>query len=103
MKRVFVAYLISLLLCISVIYSKDPPGSGGTRPCNCQGWERDWCVQWCGTVGGQCDGEVFRTGCWCRNPSNSWLCDCEYYVLCNDGYIRRVTYGCEDLYCGLPD
>lgn len=102
-KKVIAIYFLSLLFCVLSL-SADPPGFGGDRPCSCQHQQNyyEWCTQWCGEINGTCNGEVFKWGCWCRNPGYSWICDCGYIVICYDPLWASPQFsaGCDDTYCG---
>lgn len=101
-KKLLVMYLVSFLVCLSVLYARPPVWE--ERMCSCRyhdGLKDEWCKQWCGEdEEGKCKGEVWLWGCWCKDPGNSWICNCGYWVLCDDLYARYHGAGCDNTYCG---
>lgn len=106
-KRLLFVYLASFLLVVLTSIAM-PPGFGGERPCSCnhQNYYWNWCSQWCeADEGGDCDGEVFKWGCWCRNPGawGSFACDCGYIVICNNPLWASPLFSmeCFNYTCGI--
>jgi len=106
-KKILLIYLISLCLVVLDLLA-GPPGFGGERPCSCDHTQHyyEWCTQWCAQQGtGECNGEVFKWGCWCRNPGawGSFACDCGYIVICYDPLWASPQFSleCFNYTCGI--